>query len=118
MRPLLIDEQEPKKGQPFRVDGRLLENIIDVCVNRAFYRLKNVDVEPPYAVHLTMLGVSSGCLRSTHMVDAPPSACFDRDELVFPPITIDRWEGSNEEDLRELFEILWQSSGWHKRAGY
>lgn len=80
------------------------------CVGRLLALLRALDVEPPVAVMVTLLGVKSYALGlgPTRVLDC---ALIDRDALILAPEIADSYDVNAATLLRPTLDALWNAAG-------
>lgn len=109
---------------PFRGDKRFISSVAYEewsleGLSRFLSIQKQLGVEPPLFVMLSLLGVS-GCAMA---VD--PSRLFlheahpiDRDSLVASEILVENFECDPAEVMRPVFDAIWNAAGWPRSMNY
>lgn len=79
--------------------------------------LKALDVEPPYALMVTMTGVKH---KSLHLggFSLRRSNYIDRDVLQLPDVLIEDENVAAGKIMRPIFDAIWNAAGWEKCFNY
>lgn len=109
-------ERENKKMLPL---GWLEKHLIDVLP--VYLRAqRDVGVEPPVFLMLSLLGVSGyyistdGSYRLRRYDQSP----IDRDALLVPEIALENFEQDASQMLRSAFDAVWNAAGWLRSMSY
>jgi len=75
---------------------------------------KNIEIDPPFIVMLSLLNV-----KGVEMfVGRGESAPFDRNTMLFPEILLEEVTEKAEILLKPLFDMVWQSVGCPRSMNY
>jgi len=83
--------------------------------------LRDLGVEPPVLIFLTLCGVSNYIMgvdpRRFFPYDVPGRP-IDRDILLIPEIVVESWEFDASKILRSSFDAIWNAAGWERSINY
>ena len=102
------------------LDGRIpmaeVEQELLDAVERFFSIQKQLGVEPPLLVMLSLLGVSG----YTIYVDVPPvdTQRIDRDALLVPEVLVESFGRDPAEVMKPAFDAIWNAAGWPGSMNY
>jgi hypothetical protein len=90
--------------------------IKNVCskIYEGFEVLKTFQVEPPFIISLSMIGIKDGVISSFRRWSKP----FKVNEIYLPPIVIPTFETNIYNQLKPVFDIIWQAVGENKSPDY
>jgi hypothetical protein len=77
--------------------------------------LKDLEVQPPLVVMVTLLDVRGYYISSR---DGDTWAAFDRDNLLLPDQLVEDLDMNADMLLRPAFDAMWQASGWLRCFSY
>jgi hypothetical protein len=98
--------------------GALEREIIE-AVPRYLKLLRNLGIEPPLFVAVSLVGVIGLLIiTSDEMQWRFVSRPIDRDVLLLPEALIEESESNISELLRPTLDAIWQASGWPRSLGY
>jgi hypothetical protein len=113
---LIQDKNRPLHNQNL-LYIRNIENSVVEALSRYIKFLSRIQVEPPFAVLLSLLGVIGMC--------TPPSSFgfdsgnpIDRDHLLLPEILIDDLSRDVDVILRPIFDSIWNAAGHECSPSY
>jgi len=108
----------------FRGDKRLIPSVayeqwLLKALPRSLSIQKQLGVEPPLLVMLSLLGVSG------YAMAVDPSRLFlheahpiDRDNLLASDILVENFECDPAEVMRPVFDAIWNAAGWPRSMNY
>lgn len=101
------------------IPGRDYELSVIVALRAYLAFLKQVGVEPPITLMLSLLGVSG------YVMGVDPSRRFqqnespiDRNDLLVPEEIIDSYDRAAEDILKPSFDAIWNATGWERSMNY
>lgn len=83
--------------------------------------LRDLGVEPPLLLFLTLCGVKDyrmGVDPSRFFPRDIPGRPIDRDVLLIPEIVMEGWELEASKILRSSFDAIWNAAGWERSINY
>ncbi len=105
-----VDSNLLRPREPNHIPSIALEAACITCVRRLLALLRTLDVEPPAAVMVTLLGVKSYAL-SINPLRAFDSVLIDRDALILTPEIADSYDLDAATLLRPTLDALWNAAG-------
>lgn len=99
-----------------------VETAVTLNAGRYIRILRRLGVDAPLAIGLSFLGANGLRMESGERPDwedddkAFPHA-FDRSELLFPEVVVDT-DTLDAEQLKPVFDVMWQSAGWPGSANF
>lgn len=80
---------------------------------------REIGVEPPIFLMLSLLGVS-GYYMSTgrHRLRRYDQSPIDRDALLVPEIVLESFEHQSSQTMRPAFDVVWNAAGWPGSMNY
>lgn len=102
-----------------KIAGLAIENLVLSSSLDYLDFLKNIGVEPPINVAVSLLGIAGCTLRNDSRGFSHSNEVFDRDMLKFPEVTLDHHPG-DEIDLfiKPILDCIWQACGYEKSPYY
>ena len=82
----------------------------------SFYR--NIGVEPPFVVMLTLLGVAGYTIDNEPIPKDSHFRPIDRNDLVIPEAVIDSYDVSAAEVMKPIFDAVWNAAGYFRCMNY
>jgi len=80
--------------------------------------LKDIEVNPPVLVALSLLGVEGFKMATPRGSFGLSSYPIDRDNLLIQEVIVDTLDAKAADVLHPIFDTLWQSAGWQKSPCY
>ncbi|HZV34674.1 MAG TPA: ATP-binding protein [Verrucomicrobiae bacterium] len=111
---VLLQPRDERKLFP----GAAFEKEIIQCGNRMIELLRALQIEPPYVVMLSFLGVRDYSMFPGPMKWNPASHQVERDHLFLDEVVIADVTQEFSRALRPAFDQLWNSCGWAKSLNY
>ena len=102
---------------PDAVPSVLFPRELFAYVKRLMQLYQLLEVEPPYALFVSLLGVR-GIRLAVHVSRDRNLRSLDRDVLMLPELVIDMRTFEPDVKLRPLLDTLWQSFGAHGYTNY
>ena len=98
----------------------LLEKELLKGVERFLLFQKDLGVEPPLFIMLSLLGVHGFEMSVGHELIRFPSERYpiDRDALLIPEIMIESFNCDPAEVMRPIFDAVWNATGWPRSMNY
>jgi hypothetical protein len=95
-------------------EGELLQ-----ALRRYLFAQRQLGVEPPLFVMLSLLGVSG----YTMGIKSPPMRWdyvypIDKDALLVPEIVVESFECDPAEAMKPIFDAVWNAAGWPRSMNY
>lgn len=82
------------------------------------YILESMQVEPPFFVMASMLGVRGYNMLVSDMYEGPIRNSVDRDNLIMPEALIHTFEVDHPKIMKPIFDAIWNACGWEKSVNY
>jgi len=79
---------------------------------------KQLGVEPPLFIMLSLLGVSGYRMGVDSRLDSTFGYPIDRDALILPEIIVEKFECNPSETMRPIFDAIWNAAGWPRSMNY
>lgn len=81
------------------------------------YMQRQLEVDPPYAIFMSILDIKGGCIltegwKHTLPLAGPRLNRFDDDTLMLPAVVLEDVEVSLKEAMLPIFDIIWQAAGF------
>lgn len=96
--------------------GDECQKAIEVNIERFLKYFPKFGIDSPLVVFLSWLGIKNIALVVGKMNygrrEDPFAHTFDRNDILFPGIIIDKYDCNVSEVLRPTFSCFWQSAGW------
>jgi len=94
------------------------EKVLINSVRRFLEVQKNLGVEPPIIIMLTLLGVSGATIElyDPFGVKKPPK--IDRDGLFIQEVMIESFDCKPSEVMKPIFDAIWNAAGWPRSLNY
>jgi hypothetical protein len=94
-----------------------LELKVIEAVKNAIEVYKKMEIPPPFVVHVSITDLLDRIIDIKHrfFVRTKP---FIKDEILIPNVVINDFDENIERQLKDLFDIIWQSAGWIKSPFY
>ena len=80
--------------------------------------LKDLHINPPILVFLTIAGVRGFKIENRRTVRAPDRYVIDRDVLLLPESFIQTYDTDPKEVLRPLFDLVWNACGYERSYNF
>ena len=97
---------------------RRYEQIVIEAVDRYLRVLRELLIEPPFFVILSLLGVNGAFMATSPrqtIVDPHP---IDRNRLTAPDVLIERFDADIARELRPAFDSFWNACGISRSLNY
>lgn len=80
---------------------------------------RNLGVEQPLFIMLSLLGVSGYAMGVSHS-DFTPAFTYliEKDALIIPEIIVEKFECNPSEVMRPIFDNIWNAAGWSRSMNY
>jgi hypothetical protein len=110
----------PEHNRTLSFDAGELEESIIRATNRYMALLRNLEILPPYALSLSLLGVEGYVLRDdrTDITVKAKNTPIDRPDLLIPMRLIDENPANAGQVLRPIFNAIWNAAGFGKCLHY
>jgi len=106
---------EPE-GSELTIPSLLFERKLLDALPRFLAIQRQLGVEPPLFIILSLLGVSGYTMGvNTSRLDTYP---IDRDALILPEIIVENFECNPSEVMRPIFDAIWNAAGWPRSMHY
>ncbi len=79
---------------------------------------RQLGVEPPLFIMLSLLGVSGYRMGVDSRLDSTFGYPIDRDALILPEIIVENFECNPSDVMRPIFDALWNAAGWPRSMNY
>jgi len=83
-------------------------------INNGLSVLKQFQIEPPFMICMSIHNVFGGTITGSRGYPKP----FMTEDIVLPPIVIQSYEIDLYEQLKPIYDILWQSVGFSSSPPY
>lgn len=113
------------------LEGSRFENNVIEEIKEYFSLVRKLEVEPPFAIFLTCLGIKEFSISSDQFptkvicrydFDKKIQQKFDRDDILFRNIIFKSFDKDIDKEIDKLiqpiFDIFWQSAGWDGNPFY
>ncbi len=94
-------------------EGKLLD-----ALPRFLSIQRQLGVEPPLFIMLSLLGVSGCRMGVDSRLDSTFGYPIDRDALILPEIIVENFECNPSEAMRPIFDAIWNAAGWPRSMNY
>jgi hypothetical protein len=98
------------------IPGVAYEQSLMSAVKKYFSIEKQLGVEPPLFIMLSLLGVKGYRIRSEAYWDGERP--IDRDAIIIPEVLVESLEAKPSSVLRPIFDAVWNAAGWPGSANY
>lgn len=108
----------PWASAPPMIPSEAYEVEILDALSRYIPLLKEVGVEPPLFIMLTLLGVKGYKMaydRERYFDQGQP---IDRDTLIVPEVLIESFDIKHSDIVRPIFDAVWNAAGWPRSMNY
>lgn len=106
---------EPE-GSELTIPSLLFERKLLDALPRFLSIQRQLGVEPPLFIILSLLGVSGYTMGvNTSRLDTYP---IDRDALILPEIILEKFDCNPSEVMRPIFDAIWNAAGWPRSMNY
>jgi hypothetical protein len=109
-----------KEGNVKGIPGIKFEEVLVEALSRHLLFLKNIGIEPPFFVMVSLLGVSgySMITRDEEGIVGILGDSIDRNDLMLPEVYIDAFDIVPSKVLKPIFDSIWNSCGWRGSQNY
>jgi len=117
----IIEAVDAEILQPFdsrlEIPGKLFEDRIIEGLGRYLLIEKCLDVDPPFLISVTLLGVKEYLigLDNRYRFAGYP---INRDTLVIPELLLDNYDADVAIFMRPIFDTVWNAAGWPRSMNY
>lgn len=113
---ILTNHREDKRSIP----GDYYERELIDSLKRFLSLQKNMGVEPPLFVMLSILGVSGYVMNvgDRWYVQRVRSQPIDRDDLLLPESIVESYESEPADIMQPIFDAVWNAAGWPRSMNY
>ncbi len=94
------------------IPGAAFEEKLALTVGPYLDRLRELGVQPPVYLGLSLLSVLGYRMAVSPGFDGPQNNTIDREDLVVPEIRIDDFSADFLKILRPVFDVVWNAAGW------
>ena len=106
---------QPESGK-LTIPSLLFERVLLDALPRFLSIQKQIGVESPFLIMISLLGVSSYTMSSNNpRVHTYP---IDRDALILPEIIVENFECNPSEVMKPIFDAIWNAAGWPRSMNY
>ena len=99
------------------IAGDYHEQHIIHFIRRMFELYRLLEVPPPFAVFLSLIGVKGHYLRYDQGFSGYTSG-IDRDIVNLPEIVLQDYDADIEKAMKPAYDALWNAGGWEKSPNY
>lgn len=105
---------QTKEGAPLNLNATHAAGIAKEYVDKFLIYSSELQIEPPYAVFLSLMDLKGGTItRERQGFPAPWEVhTFDRNEILLPAILIEGSQVDVSNQIRSAFDIVYQAYGW------
>jgi len=96
----------------------MLETQVSDSVNRAIQMYKELEVPPPFVVHITLTDLLNCKVSVDSSMFRLKDSNFINKDLLLPNIIINDFDENVEKQLKNIFDVIWQSAGYRKSPYY
>jgi hypothetical protein len=116
----LLNGRNKLNGRHPFIPGFQFEDEIPKALPRFFEVQKQLGVEPPLFIMLSLLGVRGYVIAPPHRNMSPFTHYYpiDKNELVVPEIMIEDFECDSPSVMRPAFDAVWNAAGWPRSMNY
>ncbi|HRY59776.1 MAG TPA: hypothetical protein P5096_00085 [Patescibacteria group bacterium] len=100
------------------IKGLALENVLIDSLTEYLKILKDLGVNMPMMIFLTLIGVGGCGMATGPAYSSYDGAPIDRDNLDLPGIIINSYDEKPETILRPLFDLIWNACGLAESLNY
>jgi hypothetical protein len=110
---------EPE-GSDLTIPSLLFERKLLDALPRFLAIQRQLGVEPPLFIILSLLGVSGYTMGVNANYVDPTFTChpIDRDALLLPEIILEKFDCNPSEVMRPIFDAIWNAAGWPRSMHY
>jgi hypothetical protein len=80
--------------------------------------LRRLQIDPPFALMLSLLRVSGYRISVERGVRGPVDGAFDRDTLLIPEQIIEGFDADLPSMMKQTFDMVWNAAGWARSLCY
>lgn len=113
----MVTTLPPYSGDQLRISGDWLVRCIVEALGVNLRSLVTLGLSGPFAVSLAFIGVKQYAFEAGDDVRRW-SGSFQDATLVLPDILVDDADGDVAQQLRSMFDVLWNGFGWEKCTTY
>ena len=101
------------------IPALFLENELISATSNYLKLLKQVEIRPPVVILLSMLNVKGYSLIAPDRFSVHQNGRqVDRGTLILPDILIEDYDADVAQELRPIFDAIWQAGGWERCLNY
>lgn len=111
----------PKKNEPDKLDfyGQSFEYITLRYIQTAFDVLKYYQVEPPFAVFISLFDLDNAVVHTQNQnMWMNATEVIGKNQLLFPAVVFDDTTQDISKKMKSTFDILWQAGNFTKSPFY
>jgi hypothetical protein len=105
-----------RRGQQI-VPSEQMESDVIEALSRFLRLQKDLGVEPPLLIMLSLLGVAGYHLTVESLRNLEPHV-FDRDALIIPEVLVENFASEAADIVREIFDVVWNAAGYERCRNY
>ncbi len=110
--------KDESKGDMFQINGAYIEGLVVESITKAFEVYTEFKIEGPYAIFINLFDTENGVLVGDSRIWSYRATLIGRNSIFLPSIvlqsnTVNLWE-----ELKPMFDILWQAGGYPKSPYY
>jgi hypothetical protein len=94
------------------------EKILICALKRFLEFQKNLGVEPPIIIMLSLLGVANRTIEVHAPFGNRKPHQIDRDVLLVPEVMIESFDCKPSEVMKPIFDAIWNAAGWPRSQNY
>lgn len=98
--------------------GTHFEGEVIRCVNNTIEFYKKIGISPPYVISMSIFGLMEYQMDSPSRFPYRTSPSFLKSDYRFPSLTILEVTDQIDNQLREIFDVLWQTAGLESSPNY
>ncbi len=109
--PRVSDENDIKKIPMVAIERKLID-----FVNRKLLLLKKLEIDPPYFIFITLIGINGCIIQSGNWIIDQEE--ITENDIYLPEVIINDFEEDIAKALRPVFDMVWNASGSSRSYGY
>ena len=99
------------------IPSRAFEDDLLESVGNYLSALKQLEVEPPIVLMLSLLNVS-GCKIGYDRTPLNIPNCIDRDTILTPALLVESFDFDPSTGMKPIFDVVWNAAGWPSSMNY
>lgn len=105
-------------GSEGHLAGANLESDVLQTLRRYVVSLKHLQVDVPFAVMISLLGVRGYNIGSPETARMRGIGRFDRDVILVPEVLLESFDADIERLMMQPFNMVWNAAGWARSLYY